>query len=111
MPQVRIAVAAKQFDPAHTQAVIRTLHNVRLLELGVEAGPTAAGIELAVRIKQGVAATDAVILPLFPALLIFATERKLGAGMTGDAVLLWRQLFFPFLVGLAYFCHAGILTK
>ena len=111
MPEVRVTVAAQQFDPAHAEACVRSLYNTGLLEFSVKAGPAAASVELAAGIEQELAAAHAMIMPTFPALLVFARERRLGSRLPGDAVLLRRKLLFPFLLGLVNFCHAGIVPK
>lgn len=111
MPEVCFAVSAQQLDSVHSQTGVRALKDVCFFKLRMETGPTTAGVEFAVRVKKGMAAANAMILPTLPAGFIFATEWRLRSGLPGHAVLFRRQLLAPFLVGLAYFRHVGILTK
>lgn len=111
MPEVGVALPAEQFDPAHAQAQVRPLDDAGFLEFGMKTGPAATGVKLAVRVEQGMAAADAMIPAPFPALFIFSAERRLGAGLPRDPVLLGIELFFPLLVSFMYFCHVPILTK
>ena len=111
MPEVCFAVTTHQFDSVHAMLVVRTLQDVGLIQFRVEAGPSTAGVEFAVRIKQCMAAADTVIISTLPTLIVFTAVRRFGASLPGDTVLLRRQLLFPFLVGLANFCHAGIVPK
>ena len=111
MPEVGITVAAQQFNPAHAETVVRSLYNTGFLEFRVKTGPAAAGVELAAGIEQELAAAHTMIMPAFPALLVFTGERHFGSRLPGDAVLLRRKLLFPFLLGLVNFCHAGIVPN
>ena len=111
MPEVRFTVATQQFDAVHAMLVVRSLHDVGFIQFRVETGPSATGVEFAVRIKQGLATADTVIISALPALIVFTGERRLGASLPGDTVLFGRELLFPFLVGLANFCHAGIVPN
>lgn len=111
MPEMSIAIPAQQFDPGHAEAVIRTLYDIGFFQFRVKTGPATTGVEFAAGIEQGMPAAYAVIMPLFPAPLVFTAERRLRSSLPRNPVLLRRQLFLPFPVGLAYFCHASILTK
>ena len=111
MAQVRLAVPAQQFDAAHAVAEIGALNNMRFLEFGMETRPAATGVELAVRIEQGVATARAVIDTLVPALIVLTAEGGLGAGLAHHAVLFGRQFRFPIRIGLVNFGHAVILPK
>ena len=111
MPEVCFAITTQQFDSVHAMLVVRTLQDVGFIQFRVEAGPSAAGVELTVRIKQGMAAADAVIVSTLPALIVFTAVRRFGACLPGNTILFRRQLLFPLLVGLANFCHAGILPN
>ena len=111
MPQVSFAVAAEQFDTAHSETVIRSLYDTGLFKLGVKARPTTAGFEFTAGIKQRVIAADTMIVTFLPTLLILPAERRFGACLPGDTILFGAKPGRPFLICLANFCHAGILTK
>jgi hypothetical protein len=72
----------------------------------MEAGPAASRVELAVRIKQWMPATGTEIMTTFPVMVILATERRFCSSLAGNAVLFWRQLITPFIVGFVQ-GHAG----
>ena len=68
-------------------------------------------LEFAAGIKQRVIATDTMIVTFLPTLLILPAERRFGACLPGDTILFRAKAVSPFLICLANFCHAGILTK
>ena len=111
MPEVRVAMPAQQFDPAHAEAEVRALNNIGFLELRMKTGPATSCVELAAGVEQGMTAADAMILPRVPALFVNPAEWRLGAGLPRDPVLLRIELLFPLLVSFVYFCHASIVTK
>ena len=111
MPEVSVAMPAQQFDPAHAEAEVRALNNIGFLQLRMKTGPATACVELAAGVEQGMTAADAMILPPVPALFVNPAERRLGAGLPRDPVLLRVELLFPLLVSFVYFCHASIVTK
>ena len=111
MSEVRVTVATQQFNSTHTQAVVCPLYNIGFLEFRVKAGPAAAGVELAVGIKQDLAAAHTMIMSTVPALLVLTRERRFGASLPGDAELLSCKLLFPFLLGLVNFRHGGIVPN
>ena len=88
MTKMCVTMTAKQFDPAHTLTVVRTLHDIGLFEFRVKTGPATARIEFTFRTKQRVTAAHTIILPLVPVLVILATEWRFGSGLSGDAELL-----------------------
>src|SRR5690348_1099802 len=61
----------------------------------VEAGPTALGIELRVRLEQRQPAADAAILARLEEVPELVAERPLGAGLASDVVLQTGELFAP----------------
>jgi len=111
MSKMCITVAAQQFDPAPAEGVVGPLHDVGFFEFRVKTGPAATCIELAAGIEQGLPAAHAMIVSTFPALLVLTAVGRFGACLPGYTVLFRIQLFFPFLVGLANFCHAGIVRE
>ena len=60
------------------------------------------GIEFRFGVEEQGAATGAAITPRFFLVPILAAERRLGAFLARDAVLLRREHGFPFGVGLIY---------
>ena len=91
VPEVRIAVAAEQFHPAHAVTLVRPLHDIGFLKFRMKTWPAATGIEFALRTEQGMPATDTVVNTVLPMLFILAAERRFGAGHAGYAELVRRQ--------------------
>lgn len=106
MAQVGIALRAAHFHAHHAVAGVGDALDVGSGGLCPEAGPAAAGVEFGVAVEQQRAAADAEVVALLVVKVVFAAERTLGAGLSGHAVLLRRQLGAPFGVGFLY-GHGG----
>src|SRR5205823_11321835 len=64
-----------------------------------ETWPAGTGFELRIRAEQRIAAAHAHILPFFVVVDVLAGERRLGAFLARDLVLLRRQLLAPLCIG------------
>lgn len=90
----------------HAVAGIRALGDLCCIQFAMETGPTAAGVVFAIGAEQEVAAADACIPAFFGMVAILPAEGRLGARLTGDAVLFGIKLCLPLLVALGNFFHS-----
>ncbi len=110
--QVSPAARAKRFRAAHEEAVVRLGRDVVLNDRLEEAGPARAGIELGLRAEEVQAAAGALVGPLFLIMFERARESPFRTFLPGDFVLLGRQDFSPFFVGLGdFFAHREFLSS
>lgn len=107
MPEMGIALRAKQLDTAPAEAVINTLGDFGRIQFAMKAWPATAGMILAVGIKQQMPAADTLIRAVINVITVFPAERCLGTGLAGDAILFRVQLLLPLLRVFAYFLHAA----
>lgn len=98
--QVGITLGAENLGTAHKKALVRFGADVLALHRLGEARPARAGIKLGVGIEEGGTAADTGVGAWILAVVILAGESALGAFLTRNTVLLWRELLAPFLVGL-----------
>src|SRR3546814_3974668 len=74
------------FGTDHAVADIAHLHDRAAFDRRVETWPTAAGIELGLRIEQWLVAADAVVHAVSPGVVILTGKRPLGALQPTDVV-------------------------
>ncbi len=86
MAQVRAALGAHGFHPAHAVAQVHALFNGPFGGRLVKARPAAARIELGVRLEQLGVAADAAVNAAGPVALVFAGEGPLGGRLAGDGL-------------------------
>ncbi len=110
MPKVGVALRAKQFDTAHTMAVINPLGYFCGIQLTVKTRPAAAGMKLAVGAKQWVVTATAMIKTPSIVIAVAVTKGCLGTSFTGDTVLLGFEQALPCgWVFYNFFCHLSII--
>src|SRR6202171_658097 len=100
--EMRIARRAQHLGAAHQMAGVHGGRDVFRRRRRVKARPSTAGVEFGFGVEEQGAATGAAIAPRFFLVPILAAERRLGAFLARDSVLLRREHGFPFGVALAY---------
>src|SRR5260370_3257454 len=100
--QVRAALAADHFDATHSVARVGLGGDAVRSDGFRKAGPSGAGFELGVRLKQRIPAAHALVGCMFVIVPILSCEGRLGAFAARDRVLLGRQLFAPVFIGFLY---------
>ena len=98
MAEMSIALGTAGFDARHPMAVIADFTNCLLIDGCPKAGPAAAGIVFLIGVKQGATTTNARVTAGRLILVIFASEGRLGAAFSCDAILLGRQFLLPVFV-------------
>ena len=116
MAQMRAAVGADGFNPAHTVFVVNVLCNGGFIGSLRKAGPAAASVELGFRVEQLFTAAHAVVSAVSPDGFVFACESALGSSVAGDFKGDWFCAFFlekgfPFGVGFLDFGGHGVSFK
>ena len=99
--QVRVAPAAPDLDAFHAVATVGLRFDMLLARRRAKARPTTAGVELRPGKEQHLPATHAAVCAVGFRVAVLAGERRLGAGLTRDAVLFGREVVAPLVVGLA----------
>lgn len=107
VPQVRVTRVTQNFGSPHAIARVEFGADGLLVEGRPETGPARAGLEFGLRIEEGGSAADAPIAAFPFQVPVFATKGRLSPLLASHVILLWREVLFPFLVGLVHFflCH------
>lgn len=84
-------LAAQSLRAAHELTVVHGRGNRRLDHRAPETGPSGSGIELMIRVEQGVAAADAGIGACVVTVPVGARESGFGALLLSYAILLGRE--------------------
>ena len=100
MPQVSAAAAAVHFDPLYAVGVIGDLFYIFFDEGLPETGPSGAAVEFGIGAEEFLSAADALIGSFGVVIPVNAGKGPLSAFFTGYLVLLGRELFLPFSIGL-----------
>lgn len=95
-------MGALNLDAVHAVARVLDHFQIFFVDRGVKAGPSAAGFELRSGTKKLRVAADAMIRPVIMQVPVLAGERRLRATLASDMILLRRELFFPFFLGLLH---------
>src|SRR5579884_2950804 len=95
VPQMRPAAAAGDLGADHPEAGVGRFGNGAVMSRRDKARPSGAGIEFRVRAEELRAAADAFVGSTFVMIPILAGERRLGAFLARDVILLGRQLTPP----------------
>src|SRR5690242_16927790 len=97
---MRLAPAAQHLGAAHEPGIVRLLLDRARLDRLPEARPAGAALVLRLRAEERLAAADADIGAGRLRIGVLAGPRPLGPVLTGDLVLLRRQLRLPLGVAL-----------
>lgn len=95
MPEMSTAIRAMDFGTDHSVAFVDGLIYAIGLGWAVEAWPTGAGIEFRFALKQGLAATCALVGAGGLVIPEFVLEWRFGALSSQDSVSLWGQDLLP----------------
>jgi hypothetical protein len=90
---------AVYFISPHAVAGIRANSQAIGLMRLPEAGPTAAGVELVIGVKQDLVTADTVVNPVFVAIPIGAGKGRFGTALAADLILFGCQFCSPFGIG------------
>lgn len=102
MTQVRATLPAPNFDSRHAVGVVGQLFNHLAVHRFPITGPTAAGVELGLRVEKARSATHAVVVAPLPVVPKPACEGALRGGTAGDVVVDLIELLAPLLIGFAH---------
>src|SRR2546430_1564982 len=106
VPEVAAARRAQHLGAHHAVTCVGLLLHGLLARRRGERGPAAAGVVLCIRVEQLRAAAGAAVGARLEDMVVLPAERRLGALLAQDAVLLGRQLRAPLLLSLLDVCHA-----
>ena len=98
--EVAAAVRTQDLRPDHPVARVRLLLDRLLGRRCEERRPAAPGVVLRLRAEELSAAAGADVLPRLEDVVVLARERRLGALLAQDVVLLGRELGPPLAIGL-----------
>ena len=79
MTQVRVAVRAQDLGANHAMAGVGLFLKALCVNRAGEAGPAGSGVELVLRIEQGLPAAGAEVHAVFLAVPVVSLERGFGA--------------------------------
>jgi len=100
MSEMRIAAAAFYFGADHSVGRVGFLVDSLIFERGGEAGPAAAGVKFCFGAEQWSSAADTFVGAGRVGGFILASEGWLRSPLSSDIILVRRELFLPFAVGL-----------
>ena len=98
-----IAAGAYDFDPFHEETCVGLHADVLLGDGFPKTWPTGARIEFGLRLKQIVAAADALVNAFVLRFVILPREGPLRSLLTGYVKLLWCKQLLPFGLGFGHF--------
>jgi hypothetical protein len=93
---VGVTAPAGNFRAHHSEATVGGFANIFLGYWCPETGPSGAGVELGVGVKQGGVTTDATEDALLVCVRIVIGVRTFGGGVTSNFEGIGRKLPFPF---------------
>ena len=94
--EMGVTALTGNFGAHHSEATVGGFANILLSYRRPETGPSGAGVELGVGVKQGCVTTDAAEDTLLVRVRIFIGVRTFGGGVTSDFKGIGRKLLFPF---------------
>src|SRR5689334_25229362 len=100
MPKVGSATGATRLRADHSVAAVGVLLNFSLIDGLPKTWPAGTGIELGIGFEKLLPAANADVDYLILALPVLAGKSWFGACLARYAVMLRRELFTPFLIGL-----------
>jgi hypothetical protein len=95
-----IAPAAHHLDSSHEKTTIFLGADVLFRDRCPETGPACPRIKLGVGAEEGIATADALVNPLFFAVVILPRKSPLGPFLSANLKLLGCQLLDPLLIRL-----------
>ena len=94
--EMGVTESTGNFGAHHSEAAVGGFANIFLGYWCPETGPSGAGVELGVGVKQGGVTTDAAEDTLLARVRIFIGVRMFGGGVTSNFEGIGRELLFPF---------------
>jgi hypothetical protein len=104
--EVSITLMAQDLGSAHEKTIVALSSDIFRLDGIPKTRPAGSRIKLRLRIKQFISATDALVDPLFLAVVVLSRKSSLRTFLATYLVLFGTQLFFPLLIRLEnFFIH------
>ena len=103
MAEMGIASFAQHLDPSHEKTIVRFCPCAFFRDHLPEAGPTRAGVIFCLRAEQFSTTPHTAVGPFLLGCVVLSRKGPFRALLTGDVVLIRRELLFPVLVRLYNF--------